>query len=182
MLGEANHTYTVADDIPTTEIESAARAESQVASSTSSSTMADQAMVRKEIPSLCQYWKAPTVADKDIVAYHDAGWLSGVLVYTPTTLDFPTIDQTNIICFESHLMYRLGLPPSKFLVSVLNYIGCKLVHLHPKAILMLSYFSMLCECWLGIPPDTSLFWHFYSPTRYEHRVFSEIGLTLRRNH
>jgi hypothetical protein len=54
-------------------------------------------------------------------------------------------------------MCGLGLPPSKFLVSVLNYIGCELVHLHPNTISALSYFSMLCECWLDIPPDTSLF-------------------------
>jgi hypothetical protein len=64
--------------------------------------------------------------DKYITACHDTGWLWGVLVCTPTTLDFLTIDQTNIICFESHLMCGLGLPPSKFLVSILNYIGCEL--------------------------------------------------------
>jgi hypothetical protein len=39
-----------------------------------------------------EYWKVPMVTDKDIAAYHDAGWLPGVLVYNPSTLDFPTID------------------------------------------------------------------------------------------
>jgi hypothetical protein len=34
----------------------------------------------------------PTVTDKDITAYHAADWLPGVLLCTPTTLDFPTID------------------------------------------------------------------------------------------
>jgi hypothetical protein len=87
----------------------------------------------------------PTVTDKDITAYHAANWLPGVLLCT------------NIACFESHLMCGLGLPPSKFLVSILNYIGCELVYLHPNAIFALSCFSMLCECWLDIPPDTSLF-------------------------
>jgi hypothetical protein len=93
------------------------------------------------------------VTNKDIAV----GWLLGVLVYTPTTLDFPTIDRTNIVCFESHLMCRPGLPLSKFLISVLNYLGCELVHLHPNAIAVLSCFSMLCYCWLGISLDTSLF-------------------------
>jgi hypothetical protein len=144
--------------------------------------MADQTMVRKEIPSLCQYWKAPTVTDKDITTYHDVGWLLRVLVFTPTTLDFPTIVGTNIVCFESRLVCGLGLPPSKFLVSVLNYIGCELFHLHPNAILVPSYFSMLCEWWLRIPPDTRLFCYFYSPTRYEHKVFSCIRLMLCRNY
>jgi hypothetical protein len=27
---------------------------------------------------------------------------------------------------------------------------------------------MLCKCWLDVPPDTSLFWYFYSPAHYEH--------------
>jgi hypothetical protein len=121
------------------------------------------------------------VTDKDIYPYHATDWLPGVLLCTLTTLDFLTIDQTNIVCSESHLMCGLGLPPRKFLVSVLNYVGCKLIHLHPNAILALNCFSMLCECWLGIPPDTSLFWYFYSPARYERKVFSGIGLTLRRN-
>jgi hypothetical protein len=83
---------------------------------------------------------------------------------------------------ESHLMCGLGLPPSKFLVSILNYLGCELVHLNPNAIATLNYFSMLCECWLGIPLDTNLFWYFYYPARYERKVFSDIGLMLRRNH
>jgi hypothetical protein len=98
-----------------------------------------------------------------------------------TTLDFPTIDHTDIVCFESHLICGLGLPPSKFFVSILNYLGFELVHLHPNAIATLSYFSMLCECWLGILPDTSIFWYFYSPARYEHIVFSGLGLTLHHN-
>jgi hypothetical protein len=79
-------------------------------------------------------------------------------------------------------MCGLGLSPSKFLVSILNYLGCELVHLNPTAITALSYFSMLCECWLRIPNDTSLFWYFYYPTRYDKKVFSGIGLMLHCNH
>jgi hypothetical protein len=79
-------------------------------------------------------------------------------------------------------MCGLHHPLSKFLVSMLNYIGCELVHLHLNAILALSCFSMLCECWLGIPPNTNLFWYFYSPARFEHKVYFDIGLTLCHNH
>jgi hypothetical protein len=67
------------------------------------------------------------------------------------------IDKTIIVCFESHLMYGLGLPPRKFLVSILNYLWCEWIHLNPNAITGLSCFNMLCVCYLGIPPDTSLF-------------------------
>jgi hypothetical protein len=97
------------------------------------------------------------MSNKNISAYHTVGWLPGVMLCSTTTLDFPMIDQTNNVCFKSHMMCGLVLPPSKFLVSILNYIGCELVHLHLNDISTLSCFSMLCESWLGIPPDTSLF-------------------------
>jgi hypothetical protein len=77
------------------------------------------------------------------------------------------IDKTIIVCFESHLVAGLGLPPSKFLVSILNYLRSELVHLNPNVITVLSCFSMLCECWLEIPPDTSLFLYFYYLARYD---------------
>jgi hypothetical protein len=75
----------------------------------------------------------------------------------------------------------LGLPQSKFLISILNYLRCELVHLNPNVITALSCFNMMCECSLGIPPDTSMFWYFYYPTHYDKQVFSGIGLTLRHN-
>jgi hypothetical protein len=158
MSSKADQTSNITGDIPVAGAESVARAESEAAFSTSSSTMANQ----------------------DIIAYHDGGCVPRILVYIPTTLDFPTIDQTNIVCFESHMLCRLAIPTSKFLVSVLNYIGCELVHLHLNAISALTGFSMLCECWLSIPPNTSLFCYFYSPTHYEHKAFNS-GLMMRRN-
>jgi hypothetical protein len=54
-------------------------------------------------------------------------------------------------------MCEFGLPPSKFRVSFLNYFTCELVRLHLNAIAAQSRFSVLCECWLDIPLDTSLF-------------------------
>jgi hypothetical protein len=79
------------------------------------------------------------------------------------------------------LMCRLRLPLSKFIFFILNFIGCELVHLNLNNITTLSCFSMLCECWLDVPHDTSLFWYFYSLTCYEHMVFSGIGIMLHRN-
>jgi hypothetical protein len=67
------------------------------------------------------------------------------------------VDNSTVVCFESHLITELGLLPSKFLVSILNFLGCELVHLNLNAIVALSCFTMLCECWLGIAPDISLF-------------------------
>jgi hypothetical protein len=38
---------------------------------------------------------------------------------------------------------------------------------------------MLCERWLGIPLDTSIFLYYYSPARYTKTIFGGIGLSLR---
>jgi hypothetical protein len=146
MTGDANQAYNIASDVTASSSQSVAGAEGKAASSTSSSTIANQAIANKEVPLLYQYWKASTVTDNDICAYHTAGWLPGVFLCTLTTLDFPTINQTNIVCFESHLICGLGLSPSKFLVSILNYVGCELVYLYPNIVSALSWFSMLCEC------------------------------------
>jgi hypothetical protein len=40
---------------------------------------------------------------------------------------------------------------------------------------------MLCESWLGIMPDSSLFWYFYSPVRYNKVIYSGVGLSLRHH-
>jgi hypothetical protein len=63
----------------------------------------------------------------------------------------------------------------------MNFLGCELVHFNPNAIATLSCFTMLCECWLGIAPDASLFWYYYSPARYDKVIYSGVGLSLHRN-
>jgi hypothetical protein len=121
------------------------------------------------------------VAEADHAAYHTVGWLSGGVETSISDLDFPMVDDTTIVCIESHLIAGLGLTPSKFLVSILNFLRCELVHLNPNAITALNCFIMLCECWLEIAPDTSLFWYFYGLARYDKQVFSGIGLSLRHH-
>jgi hypothetical protein len=91
-------------------------------------------MAESKVPNLYEYWKSPTVGEDDISNFHVARWFPSDMVCSPTTLDFPTIDHTNIICFESHLMCVLILPRSKFLLAILNYLGYELIHLHLNAI------------------------------------------------
>jgi hypothetical protein len=69
-------------------------------------------------------------------------------------VDVPTTHDSTVVYFESHLIAGLGLPPSKFLVAIMNFLGCELVHFNPNAIAALNCFSMLCKYWLGIPLDT----------------------------
>jgi hypothetical protein len=91
------------------------------------------------------------------------------------------VDNNTIVCFESHHITGIDLPPSKFLISIMNFLRCELVHLNLNAIAALSCFTMLCECWLGVAPDTSLFWYFYGPAQYDKQVFFRIRLSLHRH-
>jgi hypothetical protein len=63
----------------------------------------------------------------------------------------------------------------------MNYLSCSLVHFNATAIATLSSFMMLCECWLGIPLNSSLFWYYYSPSRYAKFFYGGIGLSPRRH-
>jgi hypothetical protein len=104
-----------------------------------------------------------TITEASFQAYHSTDWLTGGLESSVPEVDVPTIDGSTVVCFESHLVAGLGLLPNKFLVAIMNFLGCKLVHFNPNAIATLSCFTTPCECWLGIALDTSLFWYFYSP-------------------
>jgi hypothetical protein len=86
------------------------------------------------------------VTEADLAAFHAVGWLPGGVLSSTIDLEFLTIDKIVIVYFESHLMAGLGLPPSKFLVSILNFLRCELVHIKPNAITALNCFNMLCKC------------------------------------
>jgi hypothetical protein len=157
MIGETAQISPIAGDVVGSGSKGASGVESNTASASSSSNVATHTIAKKKVPMLYENWKVPTITEVDLTAYHATGWLLGGMLSSTTDLEFPTINKTVIVYFESHLMARLGLSPSKFLVSILNYLKCEVVHLNPHAIVGLSCFNMLCECWLRIPPDTSLF-------------------------
>jgi hypothetical protein len=135
-------------------------------------------MAEGEILELTNFFKKTIVIEDDRRAYHDRGRLTGNLVSFIPKVDVPIVEGSTILCFESQLAAGLGLPPSKFLSRIMNYLECSLVHLNPNIVSALNSFVMLCECWLGIPPDTSLFWYYYSPARYTKTIFGGIGLSL----
>jgi hypothetical protein len=130
----------------------------------SSPTRGATIIAKGEIPKLTDFFKKMTMTEDDRRAYHDRRWLTGNLVSFIPEVDVPTVEGCTILCFESQLAAGIGLLPSKFLSSIMKYLGCSLVHLNTNAVSALSSFVMLCECWLGIPSDTSLFWYYYSPT------------------
>jgi hypothetical protein len=48
------------------------------------------------------------VIEADLVAYHAAGWQLGGMIFSTSDLEFPMVDSTTIVCFESHLIVGLG--------------------------------------------------------------------------
>jgi hypothetical protein len=139
-------------------------AESTTMTNSSSPTRSAIPMANGEIPKLTGFFKGTTISEEELQAYHSHGWLTGNMLSAIPEVEVPTIAGSTILYFESRLLAGLGLPPSKFLAAIMNYLGCSLVHFNVNAIAALSSFVMLCECWLGIPPDSSLFWYYYSPS------------------
>jgi hypothetical protein len=138
-------------------------------------------MVDRKVPEMSDFFKKTTVTEEECEAYHRFGWLTGSLISTIPELDVPTVHDSTIVCFESYMVAGLGLPPSKVLYAIMNFLGCELVQFNPNAIAALNCFAMLCECRLGIALDTSLFWYFYTLVRYTKVVYSGIGLSLRHH-
>jgi hypothetical protein len=178
MAGETDQTLLDAGDIIPSDAKVTSGAKSDTALTSSSSNAVTQKITKKAILALQNYWKKLIVIEADLAAYHATSWLPGGVISSTSDLEFPTVDNTTIACLESHLIAGLDLPPSKFLVSIINFLRCELVHLNSNAIVALNYFSILCECWLGIAPDASLFWYFYGLAQYEKQVFFGIRLSL----
>jgi hypothetical protein len=123
----------------------------------SSANLAAIKMGDNQIPEITDFWKKSNVSEANHQAYHNLGWLTDNLISSILEVDVPTTHDSTVVCFESHLVSGLGLLPRKFLVAIMSFLGYELVHLNLNAITALSRFTMLCECWMGIAPDTSLF-------------------------
>jgi hypothetical protein len=161
------------------------RAETMAMTTSSSLTWHASLMAKGEISKLTDFFKGTTVSEEELQAYHSPDWLTGNVLSSIPEVDVPTVADSTVLCFESHLLARLGLPspppPSKFLAAIINYLGYSLVHFNANAIPVLGSFMMMCECRLGIPLDSSLFWYYYSPSRYAKFIYGGIGLSLRRH-
>jgi hypothetical protein len=156
------------------------RAES-VTTMASSPTRGAALMAKGEILELSDFFKKTSMTDGESQAYLECGWLTNSVIYSVHEVDVPTVDGSTVICFESHLVIELGLPPSKFLATIMGYLNYELFHFNPNSISTLSTFIMLCECWLGITLNTNLFWYYYSPARYSKVIYDRIRLSLCRH-
>jgi hypothetical protein len=132
-------------------------AESTAMTTSSSLTRGVSMMAKGEIPKLTDFFKKINLSEEELQGYHRLKWLTGNVLSSIPEVNVMTIHSSYVLCFESHLLARLGLLASKFLAAIMNYLGCSLVHFNANAIAALSNLVILCECWLGIPPDSSLF-------------------------
>jgi hypothetical protein len=158
MAGEANQILCAVDEPVVDERKSDYGTENDSPAVSTSSNAAAAKIADKTILDMSAFWKKLIITEVDHQAYHSAGWLIDGLESSVSEVDVPTVDGSTMVYFESHLVAGLGLPPNKFLVVIMNFLGCELVHFNPNAIAALICFIMMCECWLGISPDTSLFW------------------------
>jgi hypothetical protein len=141
----------------------------------SSPTYGATLMAKGEIPELSDFFKKTSVTDDEHQAYHERGWLTANVICSIPKVDIPTVEGSTIVCFESHLVAGLRLSPSKFLETIMGYLNSELFHFNPNAISALSTFVMLYECLLGITPDISLFWYYYSPRDILKSFMAELG-------
>jgi hypothetical protein len=158
------HNPTIANPPADEGTRSDSEAESTAKTTSSSPTHGASMMAKGEIPELTDFFKKTNVSEEELQTYHSCDRLTGNVLSSIPEVDVPTVHGSSVLSFESHLLAGLGLPPSKFLSAIMNYLGCSLVHFNANAIATLSSFVMLCECCLGIPPDSSLFWYYYSPS------------------
>jgi hypothetical protein len=96
--------------------------ESTAMATSSSPTRGTTKMADREIPELTDFFKKTTVTKDDHRAYHDRGWLADNLVSFILQVDVSTVESFIILYFESQLAAGLGLPSSKFLSSIMNYL------------------------------------------------------------
>jgi hypothetical protein len=147
----------------------------------SSPTHGAALMAKGEIPELSDFFKKMSVTHNERQAYHERGWLTGNVISSIPEVDVPTVEGSNIVFFESHLDAGLELSHLKVLVTIMGYLNRELFHINPNTTSALSTFVMLCECWLGIMPDTSLFCYYYSSARYSKVIYGGIRLSLCRH-
>jgi hypothetical protein len=125
------------------------RSDSEVGSTamttSSSPTRGTSMMAKGEIPELIDFFKKTSVSEEELQGYHRHGWLTDNVLSSIPEVDVPTIHDSSVLCFESHLLVGLVLPPSEFLVAIMNHLGYSLVHFNANAIAALSSFVMLCE-------------------------------------
>jgi hypothetical protein len=94
--------------------------------------------------------------------------------------DIPTPNMNGIVVLTSFFQRGFGLLVCDFLRSLLDHYKIELVHLNPNSIIKITVFVHLCEAYLGIPLNFSLFKNYfllkYQVSAANQKVISGVGL------
>ena len=66
-----------------------------------------------------------------------------------------------VILFTGHALAGLALPPSSFMLMLLEVFGLQLNHLTPNSIVLIAIFAHLCEMFIGVRPCVKQFRQFF---------------------
>jgi hypothetical protein len=94
--------------------------------------------------------------------------------------DIPTSNTNKIVVLSSFFQHEFGLPTSQFLCGLLHHYKIELVYLNPNSIHQIVILVHLCEAFLGVPQNVSLFKSYfllnYQPSADRWKVIGGIGL------
>jgi hypothetical protein len=131
MAVKTNHDLPIADSPTGDDSQSDSGAESIGLATSSSPTLAATKMADRKVPEMSNLFKKTTVTKEERLAYHSFSWLTSNLISMTLEVDVPTVHNSTTIYFESYLIAGLGLPPSKFLSSIMNILGCEFFNSTP---------------------------------------------------
>jgi hypothetical protein len=132
MAVETSHDLPIADVPAAADAQSDSRVESAAPVTSSSPTLATTKMVDRKVPEMSDFFKKIPITEEERLAYHSFGWLTGNLISTISKVDVSIVHDSTTTYFESYLIVGLGLPPNKFLSSIIDFLGCELVHFNPQ--------------------------------------------------
>jgi hypothetical protein len=94
--------------------------------------------------------------------------------------DLPTPNRNEIVVFSSFFQHGFNVLTCDFFHRLLYHYQIDLVHLNPNSILQIAVFVHLCEAFLGIPPNFTLFKNYfflkYQPSDANRKVIGGVGL------
>jgi hypothetical protein len=100
-------------------------------------------------------------------------------------VDIPTPNNKEIVVLTSFFQQGFNLPSCEFLHGLLHHYKIELVHLNPNSILQIAVFVHLCETYLAIPPNFSLFKHYfflkYQPSAAKRQIIGGVSILTRQH-
>jgi hypothetical protein len=123
MAAKTAHDLPITDKPDGDDTQSDSGVERTTPTTSSSPTIATTKISDRKVPEMSDFFKKTTVTEEEHQAYHRFGWLTDNLISKILEVDVSIVHDSTIVCFESYLIIGLGLPPSKFLSAIMNFLG-----------------------------------------------------------